>query len=491
MKKGTLNFSISHASMKRFAKVYLLSIVLIVNQFCNVTLSQSVTEKFKITASDGSSNDKFGTSVGLSGDYAIVGTDATDDNGTSSGSAYIFKRSGSTWLEQAKLIASDATAADFFGENVAISGDYAIIGAVGDEHDNGPFNSTGNGSAYIFKRSGSTWSEQAKLFDSNARGFSKSVDISENHAIVGSPEGDAAYIYNQSGSIWSEQNMILPSDGGGVNANNRFGQSVAIEGNYAIIGSPDDDDLGSDSGSAYIFFWNGTNWVQQTKLTASDGGDFAFFGNAVSIAGNYAVVGGRNTGNGKVYIFERSGSTWTEQAIVEASDGGGNDHFGYSLDLSNDMLIVGAHKDDRDGAFDPDSGSAYIFQRSGNTWIQQNKLIASDLDRNDEFGISVAISANYSISGAFGDDDNGFGSGSAYIHEIGTMSCPQNYSGVNRLVGTQSTVEDYETDGVIQSSQTIDANTDYDSGTCIELLPGFGVNPGKLFYAFIDGCGNL
>jgi hypothetical protein len=225
-------------------------------------------EKAKLLASDGASGDHFGYSVSISGDKTIVGAGGDDDKG----SAYIFEWDGTGWIQQQKLLASDGNAGDSFGYSVSISGDYAIVGAAGDD-DKG----TTSGSAYIFKWDGISWIEQAKLTasDGNAYDYFKSVSISGDYAIVGSWGNDdsgnlsgSAYIFKRNGENWSQQAKLLASDG---NDSDYFGFSVSISGDYAIIGSYADDDMGFASGSAYIFRRDGTVWSQQAKLLAADG----------------------------------------------------------------------------------------------------------------------------------------------------------------------------------------------------------------------------
>ena len=357
--------------------------------------------------------------VSISGDYAIIG--AWGDR-SESGSAYIFARSGSSWNEVAKLTSSDGEAYDSFGGTVSISGDYAIIGATRD-NDNGSL----SGSAYIFARSGSSWTEVAKLTASDGAAydlFGGKVSISGDYAIVGAYGDDdngsdsgSAYIFARSGSSWTEVAKLTASDGA---ADDYFGSTVSISGDYAIVGAYGDDDNGSLSGSAYIFARSGSSWTEVAKLTASDGAADDHFGLKMSISGDYAIVGAQldddnGSDSGSAYIFARSGSSWTEVAKLTASDGAADDHFGETVSISGDYAIVGAYGDDDNGSL---SGSAYIFARSGSSWTEVAKLTASDGAADDIFGYTVSISGDYAIIGAHFDDDNGSRSGSAYIYGI-------------------------------------------------------------------------
>ena len=366
----------------------------------------------KLLASDGATNDYFGYSVSISsdGNTAIVGAHVDD---SSRGSAYIYTRSGSTWTQQTKLLASDGTVSDYFGVSVSISsdGNTAIVGAHVDD--------SSRGSAYIYTRSGSTWTQQTKLLASDGTasdnfGISVSISSDGNTAIVGA-RGDgssrgSAYIYTRSGSTWTQQTKLIASDG---SSGDYFGWSVSMsgDGNTAIVGAYRDDDY---RGSAYIYTRSGSTWTQQTKLIASDGSTSDNFGRSVSISsdGNTAIVGAYgDDSRGSAYIYTRSGSTWTQQTKLIASDGSSGDYFGWSVSMSSDgnTAIVGAYRDDSS------RGSAYIYTRSGSTWTQQTKLIASDGSSGGYFGWSVSMSSdgNTAIVGAYTDDSN---RGTAYIY---------------------------------------------------------------------------
>ena len=390
-------------------------------------LYQALTEptyaqisEFKITATDGAVSDRFGFSVSISGDYAVVGAYLDDDNGTDAGSAYVSKRNGTSWAQEAKLLPSDGAAGDFFGWSVSISGDYAVVGAHLD-NDNGSI----SGSAYVFKRTGTSWAQEAKLLPSDgetADHFGISVSISGDYAVVGAYQDNdngansgSAYVFKRTGTSWTQEVKLLPSDGA---AGDFFGWSVSISGDYAVVGAFGHDDNGSDAGSAYVFKRTGTSWTQEVKLLASDGAADDLFGNSVSISGDYAVVGAfwhddNGSDAGSAYVFKRTGTSWTQEVKLLASDGAADDLFGKSVSISGDYAVVGAFGHDGNGN---DAGSAYIFKRTGTSWAQEAKLLASDGAADDWFGFSVSISGSYYIVGAYLDDDNGSASGSAYIY---------------------------------------------------------------------------
>jgi hypothetical protein len=313
----------------------------------------------KIVAPDAASGDFFGWSVAISGDYAIVGANWNGDAGARSGSAYIFRRTGTNaWDAGQKILASDDEGGDFFGVSVGISGDYAIVGADSDDDPN--INSTNSGSAYIFRRTGTnSWDAGTKITSPNATSyyyFGQSVAISGDYAIVGSGQGNAARIFRRTGTnSWDAGTNITSSDGG---LNGRFGKSVAISGDYVIVGE-------DQYQAAHIFRRTGTNtWDAGTKIVYPNGISNSLFGWSVAISGNTAIVGEHynnhaGTRSGAAYIFSRTGTnTWDAGTMIIASDAAGIDEFGYSVSISGNTVIVGAHLNDD---VVQDSGSAYIF----------------------------------------------------------------------------------------------------------------------------------
>jgi hypothetical protein len=326
-------------------------------------------------------------------------------------------------ISLAKVTASDRAAFDQLGWSVAVDGDTAVVGAPFDETAAG-FDA---GSAYVFVRSGTAWTQQAKLTPSAGADFEDhfgfSVAVDGDTAVVGAPldgtagfRAGAAYVFVRSGTTWSQQAKLTAADAAD---NDNFGQSVAVAGDTAVVGAPaDTTPAGTQAGSAYVFVRSGTAWTQQAKLTAFDGAAFDNFGLSVAVAGDTAVVGrpsdetapGFNTGS--AYVFVRSGTAWTQQAKLTASDGAAFDQLGWSVALAGDTAVVGAPFDDTAAE---DAGSAYVFVRSGTAWTQQAKLTASDGAAFDNFGRSVAVAGDRAVVGApFDDTPRGSSAGSAY-----------------------------------------------------------------------------
>ena len=362
-------------------------------------------------ASDGAAGDQFGISIAVSGDTAIVGARADDIGAnTDQGSAYVFVRSGSTWVQQAKLTAFDGTTSDNLGFSVAVSGDTAVVGAYQD--DVGA--NSNQGSAYVFVRTpgGTTWTQQAKLVAADgAPGdyFGYCVAVSGDTALIGAVLDDlgftdqgSAYVFTRSGTAWTQQTRLTASDAA---ASDNFGGSVTISGDNAFVGAYAKN---NQQGAAYAFARSGSQWIQQAKLVASDGAAADFFGVSVALCGDTTIVGahqddiGANYNQGSAYVFVRApgGTTWTQQAKLIAADGAGADSFGYSVAVSGDVAFIGSYADDVNFM---DQGSAYVFTRSGNVWTQQSRLAASDAALSDLFAC-VALSGNTAVIGAFSDD---------------------------------------------------------------------------------------
>ena len=366
--------------------------------------SENWTETQKLIASDGIAEDRFGWSVSLDGDTAIIGAVSVD---SWRGAAYVFTRTGTSWTQQAKLLASDGVAGDYFGYSVSLDGDTAFIGVVWDD--------SARGAVYVFTRTGTTWTEQAKLLASDGaagQGFGVSVSLYGDTAVIGADGDDlargAAYVFTRIGTSWTQQAKLNASDS---EEWDRFGISVSLYGDTAVIGAYCEGGMSSPPGFAYVFTRTGTSWTQQAKLLASDGAASDRFGWSVSLDGDTAVIGAYGDddmggSSGSVYVFTRTGTSWTQQAKLLASDGTNGNEFGWSVSLDSDTAVI--------GAFSKDTvrGAAYVFTRIGTSWTQQAKLLASDGVASDRFGISVSLYGDTAVIGAIGDDSF---RGSAYV----------------------------------------------------------------------------
>jgi len=486
-----------------------------------ITVDRDWYQDAYFKASNAGSGDSFGESVAIDGNFAIVGTPWEDSNATGvtdvndshsgtddgshdeSGAAYIFQNMGSNWFQDAYLKPSNTGAADRFGNSVSISGNYAIVGAFHEDSDatgitnsNGNHNGTDDGShndsgaAYIFQKMGSSWFQDAYLKPSNtdpADEFGFNVAIDGNYAIVGAryedsnatsindtngsgsadaDSGDddgskdksgAVYVFYNNGSNWIQDAYLkVPNS----DSDDQFGYSVAIDGNYIIVGSPfedsnqttitngdttSSDDTNTNSGAVYIFHNNGTNWVQYAYLKASNNNSNDWFGYSVDIRGNYAIVGAvdedsnstviDNTNasasdnndvedNGAVYIFYNNAGTWVQDAYLKPSNniaGSFAMNFGQSVSINGNFAVVGAYSessdatgiDNTDGSAAANtlitgSGAAYIFKKSpSGEWFQDAYLKASNSSNSIQFGHDVDISStNDIIVGAYTERNN-------------------------------------------------------------------------------------
>ena len=295
-----------------------------------------LAREVKILDMDGKLGDTFGY-VSISGDTAIVGAKGNDDPVQNGGAAHIFVRSNGedNWVHHQKLAPPDVNNESQFGKAVGISGKYAIGGALEDD-----FKFQNAGSAYIYERTGKSWPQREKLTASDVSAgdqLGTSVAISRDTVIVGAPgkadagkESGAAYIFVRNGEKWNQQAKLTASD---TAQRDKFGISVAINRNTVIVGALGKADAGASSGAAYIFVRNGEKWNQQAKLTAADGAQLDKFGISVSIFHNTAIVGASGADDGEknagaAYSFQRTGTSWEQRAKIIPSDATESDQWG-------------------------------------------------------------------------------------------------------------------------------------------------------------------
>ena len=367
-------------------------------------LPLSLTQQAYLKAAPSGPDDSFGISVAISGNTVLVGASGEDSNGSgpadnsapNAGAAYVFVHRDGAWIQQAYLKASNITTNAAFGRSVAINGDTIVVGAEGE-----PFENVVNaGAAYVFKRSGTSWTQQAYLRPA-------SLDL-----------------------LW----------------NSYFGHSVAIDGNTIVVGAVDESSnaigvngavtgYSFSSGAAFIFVRTENTWSQQAHLKASNREGNDHFGESVTIDSDTVVVGawgedsaattvnGDQTDNGALsggaaYVFVRNGATWSQQAYLKPSNLNAGDTFGFSLALDGDRLVVGAPLEASaatgvDGNQSDNSanraGAAYLFQRLDGVWSQQTSLKASNTEAGDWFGWSVALAGDTIAIGAAHEASNAIG----------------------------------------------------------------------------------
>jgi hypothetical protein len=474
------------AMMKNSVKTILWLPIIGLGLLFGVTTSAATptaNEVAKLLASDAAGMDVFGRSVAINGDTAVVGA---FEKGRRFGAAYVFTRSGGVWNEQQKLTASDGTDGDAFGISVAVDGDTAVICATGDD-DKG----SSSGSAYVFTRSGGVWTEQAKLTASDgARDdvFGVSVSVDGNTVLIGAyldddlgTQSGSVYAYTRSGGVWNEQQKLTASGGGNYDG---FGFSLAVDGDTAVIGNR----KLYGTGSAYVFTRSGGVWNEQQKLTASDGTDGDVFGISVAVDGDAAVIGAHldddnGSGSGSAYVFTRSGGVWTEQAKLTASDGAGAYLFGGSVAIDENTVLIGASE----GGGGLGSGKAYVFTRSAGGWSETLKLLASDGQSGDWLGKAVGLSDSTAIISAEFHDFAGLtNAGAAYVFNaelpISNTEVIDSYFGMNFVTGTEQVPE-------VQLLEITYNGGSSQNTQAIPAFPGFSAISRAPFSGMPDGIG--
>ena len=387
------------------------------------SLSTAVTEDAKLTANDAEDNSDFGFSVAVEGDTAVVGSpnDAVGSNAFQ-GSAYVYVRAGSSWVQQAKLTAGDGASSDLFGFDVAISGDTIVVGA--QQRDFG--SEIARGAVYVYRRVGNFWQQEVELVIGNAgvKFFGDSVALEGDTLVIGAGLSDidanngqgAVYIYQRSGTSWSLQTKLTANDG---QPNDYFGDDVAISEDRVVIGAPSRNGF---RGAVYVFVRNGAGWLQQSTLIAPDAVGFENLGTSVAVSGDTilagAVYGNRNgdIDNGAVYIYVFNGSFWELQTKLSENDSfvsSFGDYFGGSVALLGDVAVIGASLNTVNGA--AEQGSASVYTRSGTVWTRQSQLLSSDGTAADYFGTSVAVMGTTAVVGARFAGAGGINPGAAYV----------------------------------------------------------------------------
>jgi FG-GAP repeat protein len=387
------------------------------------------TQQAYLKASNTDLGDNFGTSVAISEDSAATGVNGNQaDNSGHCGAAYVFVRSAGGWSQQAYLKISNTyptrqsvlALGDQFGASVAISGDTVVVGAYAE--------------------------------DNAATGVNSSV---MNFTV---PQAGAAYVFVRSGTTWSQQAYLKASD---TSTEARFGKSVAIFADTAVVGAAaagPEPCCQHRPGAAYVFARSGTTWSQQARLTGSNAEDGDSFGSSVAVSGHNVLaadtvvvgaisedsaatgVNGNQADNsaldsGAAYVFGLSAGVWSQQAYLKASNTDAGDNFGQSVAVSGDAVVVGAPVEksaamgvngiqtDNTATY---AGAAYAFGRGGGIWSQQAYLKASNTEANDTFGWSVTIDGDTAVVGAYGEssaatgvngnqaDNTAAGAGAAY-----------------------------------------------------------------------------
>ncbi len=461
---------------------------------------------------------------------------ADDDNAPSAGAAYVFvRKSGADeWQQQAYLKASNGEGGDKFGSDVAIDGDTIVVGA---ENEDGVSNlKSTSGAAYVFVRNGTTWTEQQVLRASDAAigdWFGSDVAISGDTIVVGAWKENQAFVFTRSGDVWTQQQILTGSN---TESGDSFGRDVTIDGDTIVVGAfaeasaatgvngdETDNSAGANggAGAAYVFLRENGTWTQQAYLKASntDAGDQ--FGGKLSLSGDTLSVGayhersnatgvdGDQTNNssvdaGAVYVFVRNGSVWSQQAYLKASNTGSQDQFGSNISLSGNFLVSAASGEDGEGEdFASGSGAVYAFVREGSTWSQFAYLKASNLDADDWFGRDLGLSGTRMVVGAFYEDsdpaldesDNSLThSGAAYVFNV-TDNVPDPGEDITPPVVTPpADIDGVEATGLYTPVALGESSVTDDSGESLTATPDFTgpfrVGITQVTWSATDSAGN-
>jgi len=397
-----------------------------------------------LTPSDAAADDRFGTSVAASGYRVLVGSPQDDDKGSNSGAAYVFELVGTSWVQSAKLLASDGATNHRFGQSVALQGDLAFVGA--SMRSGATF--VGPGAVYVFERGASGWVQKLKLTGSgtsngDAFGAAVALDASGQRAVVGAPSAfntGKIFIYQRNSTTWMPVgNFVTP---GGLSAAG-FGSSVDVSGDRVVAGAPTYNSPASSQGKAFVFVRSGTSlWSLEAQLTGLDSTAGDQFGSSVAVEGDRLLVGARRddlspslVDAGSAYVFERSGSTWPQTAKLVAPDGlAGDELGGMDVALSGTFSLVGAWKSAVGAA--ADAGSACLFEGAGTNWVKTARFATSLADADAGVGSAVALSAGavHAVLGApLADGAAGASQGAAYVF-VRPGAMPVANAGPDRLV---------------------------------------------------------
>ena len=360
------------------------------------------TQIDKLIAADTAFGDQFSRSLSVALSWALIGAPTNDGNGSNAGAAYVFNYA--TGQELLRVTPADIQPGDFFGWDVAGTGQRLFVSAL-----NSGIGSNETGSVYVFSPfTGEQFGELVGSDTVEGDGFGLSIAASGARLLIGAPtdnspaeEAGSAYIFNT-----GTNQQVFKLTASDASAVDRFGTDVAISGSLAVIGAPFADPLGGASGAAYVF--SATSGQQLQKLVPNDGASQDWFGFAVAVSGSLAVVGSpRDDDNGSIsgsaYVFDAV--TGEQLHKLTASDAGPGDGFGGSVAINGNLIVV-------DGGSPGSPGAAYVFDAE--TGQELYKLVASDGENGDALGYRVAVIGNRAVCSALNDDD----AGSAYVFDI-------------------------------------------------------------------------
>ncbi|MCF8014618.1 MAG: FG-GAP repeat protein, partial [Chromatiaceae bacterium] len=387
----------------------------------------------KLTPTDRAQGDYFGSAVAIDGDKVLIGASGSE-------AAYLFDAQTGAQSQKFTQVLGDQSTSSLFGSAVAIDGDRVLIG---DHMDDGTSGAEGSlsylrrGSAYLFNANTGALEHQLTASDAAKDDlFGKSVAISGDYVVIGA-EGKAFYNSDENNYSWQagaaylfdattgqELAKLTASDAA---QGDYFGGSVAIDGDYILVGAHGDDDHGNVSGAAYLFKYDASTSTLSQLHKFTDSGSLGL-GSSVAIEGNSVLIGSYEPDRrGAVYQFAFDDTSYNLVRKLTASDAAYRDSFGGSIALDGGKALIGAAGDDDKGG---DSGSAYLFDIT--TGDELHKFTASDGVSEQDFGGSVALSGDRLVMGAEADwetDEDGIrrgGYGAAYLYTTQTTPPPSN-----------------------------------------------------------------
>lgn len=401
------------------------SIIKFVSCFTLVITCQIYAQQQKLLAEDGKAEDQFGYSVAIDGTTALAGAHKADaKNIQDSGAAYVYSLDAAGWQQQEKLVAEPAYAGDTLGGNVALKNHIAMLGAIRRD-DKGE----DAGAVFAFEREANSWSQKQILTAKDAKAgdaFGQSIALTERFVVIGAPHSDApdkdsgsAYVYVRESDRWRFHTKLTATDGA---EGDLFGISVAIDGNTILVGADLNDERAEKAGAVYVYEFDGKQWNHQAKLMAQDGADTDIFGVRVALFGDTALISARRDDvegigedAGSAYIFERTKGKWTQTQKLVAPDGKAGDRFANGVALSKETALISAIHHNVIGN---NAGAVYVFKKQLGQWRYTTKIVASDGVPEDRFGWNVALSNKTAIIAVPHRNDNGSASGAAYILDL-------------------------------------------------------------------------
>ncbi len=383
------------------------------------------TVEIPLTAGDPMVGAEFGRSIAIDGDCVVVGAaEGSDEDAVGPGAAYVFKRTGGAYVQEARLAAPDPEPGAQFGRSVAVKGNVVVVGARFASSDT----AERAGAAYIYKKTKGAWSFVQKVVSSESApedNFGRAVALDNNLLVVTARKEDvsvendgAAYVFRQRGGIWVQEAKLTAADS---TDEARFGQSVAMRGNLIAVGARDaDTPQATGAGAVYLFSRAEGRWTQFAKLYAGDGAEGDQFAFNVAVSGNLIAAGARRADPagkkeaGAVYLFELQGTHWRQVGKLTAGDAKAGDELGHSVAMSGHFIAAGARRADIAG--NKDQGAVYLFKRSGNQWTEELKITASEGAAEDEFAHSLSAHGNKIAVGANIADLDYPDQGAAYVY---------------------------------------------------------------------------